>query len=256
LPIFSANFSPDGKQIVITGRRNFFYVLDLDAGSTQRIHSIQGRDEKSLEKSYISKCGEYLCVLGKDGFVIILSMKTKRWIGNVKMNATAVSLTFTKTHLWSVSLDGSVYQWDLKTLQCTHRFTDQGCIKATVISISDDEKWIAIGSQVGVVNVYSMSSCTLTETPEPTKVLMNLTTAITSLVFHPSSDLLAFGSHDIKDAFRLYHLPSQKVVKNWPTNNTPLGYVSSVDFSPSGKYIAIGNAKGKVILYRLEAFSK
>jgi U3 small nucleolar RNA-associated protein 18 len=187
--------------------------------------------------------------------VIILSQKTKKWIANVKMNSAAVSLAFTKKHMWSLALDGGVYQWDLESKTCLHKFTDQGCIKASVLAVSDDEKWIAVGSIVGVVNVYSIQSCLNSDSPEPFKVLMNLTTAITSLAFHPSSDLLAFASHDIKDALRLFHIPSQRVVKNWPTSNTPLAHVSTVAFSPSGRHIAIGNNKGKVLLYRMEAFS-
>jgi U3 small nucleolar RNA-associated protein 18 len=42
LPIFSASFSPDGNEIFVTGRRNYFYTIDLAKGTTDRIHSIQG----------------------------------------------------------------------------------------------------------------------------------------------------------------------------------------------------------------------
>ena len=37
---------------------------------------------------------------------------------------------------------------------------------------------------------------------------------------------------------------------NWPVRKTPLSYVSGVDISPQGKYLAVGNAKGRVLLYR------
>lgn len=46
------------------------------------------------------------------------------------------------------------------------------------------------------------------------------------------------------------HLPSQTVFCNWPVRRTPLGYVTAVDISPHSKYLAIGNAKGRVLLYR------
>jgi U3 small nucleolar RNA-associated protein 18 len=45
-----------------------------------------------------------------------------------------------------------------------------------------------------------------------------------------------------------------EVVKNWPTGATPLGYVNSFDFSNDGKLIAIGNDKGRVLLYKIGAF--
>ena len=36
---------------------------------------------------------------------------------------------------------------------------------------------------------------------------------------------------------------------------TPLGYVSKFAFSPRSGYVAMGNAKGKVLLYRLNHYS-
>ncbi|KAJ3329547.1 U3 snoRNP protein, partial [Kappamyces sp. JEL0680] len=42
MPIISAHFSNDGSQIVMTGRRNFFYSLDLGSGSVTRTTGIRG----------------------------------------------------------------------------------------------------------------------------------------------------------------------------------------------------------------------
>lgn len=213
-----------------------------------------GRDEKSYENAHMSKCGQYIAVLGKDGYIILLSMKTKHLFASLKMNSLAVTVAFTSTHLFSLGLDGVVYQWDLDTLKCVHKFIDQGCIKASALAISDDEKWISVGSQSGVVNVYELKHCSNTDQPEPAKVIMNLVTGISTIVFHPSSDLMAIASKSVKDSLRIFHLPTLKIVKNWPTEKTPLGYVYSVAFSRDGQYIAIGNDKGKALLYRFEEF--
>ena len=51
-------------------------------------------------------------------------------------------------------------------------------------------------------------------------------------------------------------MPSCTVFSNWPTSKTPLSYVFSLDFSPSGGYLAVGNDKGKVLLYRLKHYSE
>jgi U3 small nucleolar RNA-associated protein 18 len=83
---------------------------------------------------------------------------------------------------------------------------------------------------------------------------MNLTTNITSLQFHPSSQALLFASKFKKDALRVAHAPSLGVFSNWPTSGTPLSYVNTVDWSPGGGYLAMGNDKGKVLLYRASAF--
>ena len=40
----------------------------------------------------------------------------------------------------------------------------------------------------------------------------------------------------------------------WPwcaSSRTPLGHVTSLAFSPRGGYAAVGNDKGRVLLYRL-----
>lgn len=50
------------------------------------------------------------------------------------------------------------------------------------------------------------------------------------------------------------HLPSLKVFSNWPTSGTPLGHVVDVDFSHSSEYVAIGNSRGKVLLYALRHY--
>lgn len=85
---------------------------------------------------------------------------------------------------------------------------------------------------------------------------MNLTTRITSMQFNPSSEILALASRNKVDSLKLVHLPSMSVFSNWPTAKTPLGQVSAVDFSRNSEYIAIGNHKGKVLLYNLGHYAK
>lgn len=84
--------------------------------------------------------------------------------------------------------------------------------------------------------------------------MLNLTTAVTSLSFHPSSEALAFGSQAKKDCLKMLHLPTFEVFPNWPTARTPLHFLSDVAFSPSGAYLAIGNDRGKALLYSLPHF--
>ncbi len=69
------------------------------------------------------------------------------------------------------------------------------------------------------------------------------------------AQILAMASRMKKDALRLVHLPSCTVFSNWPTSRSPLGYVHSLAFSPGGGYLAIGNAKGRTLLYRLHHYT-
>lgn len=73
-------------------------------------------------------------------------------------------------------------------------------------------------------------------------------------VFFLAQQILALGSQRIPSALRLAHLPSSTVFQNWPTQRIPLGNVSSAAFSPGGGFFAVGNSKGKVLLYRLHHY--
>jgi U3 small nucleolar RNA-associated protein 18 len=76
--------------------------------------------------------------------------------------------------------------------------------------------------------------------------------AVTSMF---CAQILAMASRMKKDALRLVHLPSCTVFSNWPTSRSPLGYVHSLAFSPGGGYLAVGNAKGRALLYRLHHYT-
>lgn len=67
-------------------------------------------------------------------------------------------------------------------------------------------------------------------------------------------ELLAIASSQKKDQLKLVHLPSCTVFSNWPTERTPIKKVTSLDFSPGGGYLALGNNRGRVLLYRLSHF--
>jgi U3 small nucleolar RNA-associated protein 18 len=43
MPIFSAKFNPSGNEVILTGRRPFFYVYNLDSGKADRIDRIIGK---------------------------------------------------------------------------------------------------------------------------------------------------------------------------------------------------------------------
>ncbi len=111
-------------------------------------------------------------------------------------------------------------------------------------------------STSGIVNLYGVEDCRSTSYPEPLKIIDNLTTPISALCFNHDAQILAIASKVKKDSLRLIHVPTRRVFSNWPTANTPLGYVNCMDFSPNGGYLAMGNDKGKVLLYCINAYSK
>ncbi len=221
------------------------------------IYSV-GRTEKSLEKMSVSPCGKFIVFLGDDGSIILVSTKTKQWVSTLKMNGTVTDIAFSKDGetLFSIGSDAEVYRWDLKTMECTGKLKDVGAIDPVRIAVSPNMKYLAIGLKCGIVNVYCMDLGAEHSmiTMDPIKSIPNLTTAIHTLQFHPSSQILLIGSREAKDSMRLVHLPSIQVFPNWPTQATPIGYLNCASFSPTGLYMTLGNAKGKCLLYSLESF--
>ena len=95
--------------------------------------------------------------------------------------------------------------------KCVSKIQDEGNFNTTCVAISKDSKTFATASKMGTVNLFSINPLSQTLDPTPTKQIMNLTTSITDLKFHPSSQLLAFCSKWKKNAIRMVHLQSETV---------------------------------------------
>jgi len=123
----------------------------------------------------------------------------------------------------------------------------------------EGEGWLAIGSNSGFVNVYGADSFSpdvdFVLNPKPIKTIANLVTPISTLRLNHDAQLLAIASQEKKDAMRLIHLPSLTSFANWPTSSTPLGHVTAMGFSGCSEYLAIGNTRGRVLLYHLHDYT-
>ncbi|KAF7724742.1 U3 snoRNP protein [Apophysomyces ossiformis] len=257
-PITNAAFHTSGNQIIVTGRRKHYYIYDVQSGVMDRCPGIWGKEEKSLEKFSISPCGRYIAFLGTNGHIILVSYLTKQWLADLKMNRTVESVDWSSDgeYLFSIGAEGEVYQWHIGQRECVKRWVDDGALNPSVVRVSHDEKYYATGSSAGIVNVYDRTVLAPnTPRPKPLKTIDNLTTHISNIKFNHDSQLMAISSIRKRDAFKLVHLPSCTVYSSWPTDKTPLGYVSAFDFSPNSDYLAIGNAKGRVLLYGLKHYA-
>ncbi|KAH9102585.1 hypothetical protein AeMF1_020872 [Aphanomyces euteiches] len=254
MPISCAKFTQDGTRVVMSGPRPYYHSYDMEAGAVTRIPRLGNRKERQWNQFAVSQ--SHLAFVGDQGVVSLVSSKSYEWIGNVKMNGSvrAASFCADDNYLLTTGGDGDIYKWDLRTRRCVFRVADEGSLGSGVLAASGDNKYVAVGADSGVVNIYDHSTMT-TPTPKPLKALMQLTTSITSLAFNPDSQILAMASKETKDALKMVHLPSMTVFANWPTPKTPLHYVTAMDFSPTSGYFAVGNARGRVLLYRLNHYA-
>lgn len=173
--------------------------------------------------------------------------------------------------------DGQVTEWSVVTRRTVGVWKDEGSIGGTVIALGGGkdghangpkeiggDRWVAVGSNSGICNVYDRNELLvagggkggeveLKVRPDPARVLDQLTTAISVVVFSPDGQLMAFGSVHKKDALRLVHLPSCTVYRNWPTEQTPLGRVTAVGFDNESQTLAVGNDMGKIRMWEVRS---
>ncbi|OWF54383.1 U3 small nucleolar RNA-associated protein 18 homolog [Mizuhopecten yessoensis] len=256
-PIFSAHFTPNGHEVVLSSKHKSFVYYDMIAGKVVNVPKIKGLGETSMKNFVVSPDGRHLVFLGSYGSMHLISAKSKEWIQSLKMNGNVESVAFSRdgTTMYSHGDDGEVYIWDMSTRDCVHRFVDEGCTKGTSIAASPNGQYLSCGSYSGVVNIYEAETCRTMRSPKPVKALMNLTTPCTDTRFHPSSEMLAMSSNFTERAVKLVHLPSMTVFSNYPeSHDHELRLPRSMDFSPNGGYFTVGTNKGSALLYRMKHF--
>jgi U3 small nucleolar RNA-associated protein 18 len=74
----AAEFTSDGEEIIVTGRRKYYYSYHLGSAKVEKIQYIHGQDEKSLENFVLSPDNKYITVLGKNGNIMMLSRQSKQ----------------------------------------------------------------------------------------------------------------------------------------------------------------------------------
>ncbi|KAL3849926.1 hypothetical protein ACJIZ3_011808 [Penstemon smallii] len=256
-PIRKASFLPDGSRVIISGRRQFAYSFDLVNARVDKISPLSGRDEKSLEAFEVSPDSSTIAFLGNEGYILLVSSKTKELIGTLKMNGTVRSLAFNNdgSQLLSSGGDGQIYNWDLRTRSCFYVGVDEGCINGTALCTSPVGNLFAAGSDSGIVNVYDRDEF-LGGKRKPLKAIENLTTRVDFVKFNHDAQILAISSSMKKNSLKLIHVPSFNVFSNWPPSNRALQYPSCMDFSPHGGFMALGNSAGQVLLYKLHHYNQ
>ena len=68
---------PHGSQVIIAGRRKFFYSFDLVKAKFDKIGPLIGGEEKSLEVFEVSPDSSTIAFVGYEGYILLVSIKTK-----------------------------------------------------------------------------------------------------------------------------------------------------------------------------------
>ncbi|KAI4197253.1 MAG: hypothetical protein LQ346_003041 [Caloplaca aetnensis] len=264
--------SNDGTKIVFAGRRRYFHTWDLSSGKIDKVSRIHGHQKQhnSMERFKISPCGRWLGLVGSQrkggGLINVLNAHTNQWIAEVRVEGKGGVADFA---WWAngegmtvLGKAGEAVEWDGGQKSIVGRWMDEGAVGTTVVAMggrgsggenTGGDRWVAVGSSSGVVNIYDRNSWggEIPASPQPTRVFDQLTTPISHLVFSQDGQLMIIASRWKRDALRLVHLPSCTVYKNWPTSSTPLGRITSVAFAPASDMFAIANEQGKIRLWEV-----
>nr|CAD7432978.1 unnamed protein product [Timema monikensis] len=251
-PIHCARFTNDGCQFLVGSQHHrHFFCYDMMADKSLRIINSPAAEITHMKNFEMSPDGRVMVVCGRYGNIHILTARTREHIGTLKMNGEVTSVTFNAdgSRMYSHGDSGEVYIWDMSARACVHRFLDDGCIVGSSLAFSPNSQFLACGSLSGIVNVYDARNLTTSNAPSPLKILLNLTTPVTSLKFNAASEILAMASNDKDNAIKLVHFPSMTVFNNFPSAQTPLFRPQCLDFSLNSGYFTLGNGKGAALLF-------
>ena len=262
LPIASAAFSHDGAQIFMCGRGKQWATFDLHSGTVSTIPGVAGRNDKAFARVLPCPAGGVVAMVAESGAVLLLSAASKQLVATLqtggahgKFATQCATFSADGAYLYASGEGSSVKVWDVRRRCCVHSWSDRGGLRCTALAASPDGELVAAGSDSGAVNVYRSADTLRHAKPNCTKEYLNLTSAITTLDFHPTSELLCFASKYTKRGMRVAHVADKHVFANWPTGKSPLNYVQATAFAPHAGYMAIGNDQGKVLLYQLNHYA-
>ena len=145
--------------------------------------------------------------------------------------------------LATLSADGSVVLWDVRTRRRDGEPLRVQKLDATSMAYSPDGKRLAVGSREGRAVIWNTDTRALMGEP------LQAGADLTSLAFTPDAKVLAAGSED--GSVWLWRLadPRQPAIRLAGRQ----GKVMSIAISPSGELLAAGGDDGRIALWNLPA---
>lgn len=258
LKIVDACFVDSGRKALLLGKEDQLAIWSILEGKVERFTFPGHRDQRWASVTP-SPCGQYLALSGEGPRVAVFDACSMLLRVTLKTGSRSVVSAFSGdgAFLFAAGSESRVYAWDTRQFSCLKVFHDDAGIQVTCLASSSNGQFLAVGADTGCLNLYELSTifdCAKSRVP-PVKTFDNLTTKITSVEFHPSSELLVFGSADKYGALRIVHLSSRRVYRNWPREKTPIFHPHRICFDRQGATLAVGNEKGSVTSHGLAHYT-
>ncbi|KAJ6141668.1 hypothetical protein N7470_010058 [Penicillium chermesinum] len=148
-PIHTSAFAPPtGNKILAAGRRRYFHIWDMDTGKVDKVKGTADRKEEQktmerLKPSPVRPIHRPIRVDGRGG------------VADFAWWSDGEGMTI-------ASKNGEVTEWDGRLRRVVARWMDAGAVGTTVLGLGGrsgrtqlgGDRWVAVGSSSGVVNVY------------------------------------------------------------------------------------------------------
>lgn len=255
--IFSARFSPDGKQLVTASEDTTARIWDRESG--KEIRKLTGHIA-AVQSAEYSPDGEWIVTAGRDGRVLLWDARDGQMIRELinlgkQLPVYRAAFNPSGTMVATANQDGTVSLIDLttdqvKTITCINSFANNERFELT----SNEELGNSVPCHLARVNDVRFSpqndKLLITASDDQTAVIWNLTnqTRITlkghlgevmSAVFSPTGEYVLTSSYD--QTARLWDVKTGRSVRFYRGHSDRL---FSANFSPSGGQIISSSADG------------
>jgi WD40 repeat protein len=229
----------------LAGHQNPIYAL-ADAAVADRFYSA-GNDKGVVEWSLndmafvrvvvpvqssvyaLHRLDNLLFIGQRSGVILVFDLDANKILATLRHHQKGVfdlKTLVSKQELLSTGEDGMLAVWSLKDFTLLYHFQ---VIAQTirVITISNDEKEMALGAKDAVIRIYKTEDYSLL------REVHGHTLPVTSIAYSPEGDYMISGSRDAQ--LKVWSLPTYELVKNIPAH---LFSIYSIVFHPTLPYFA------------------
>jgi WD40 repeat protein len=229
----------------LAGHQNPIYAL-ADAVVADRFYSA-GNDKGIVEWSLtemafvrvlvpvqssvyaLHRLNNMLFIGQKSGVILVFDLLANKVLATLRHHKKGVfdlKTLVSKGELLSTGEDGLVAVWSLKDFSLLYDFQVIAQV-IRVISISNDEKELALGAKDAVIRIYNTEDFSLL------REVHGHSLPVTSIAYSPSGDYMISGSRDAQ--LKVWSLPGYELIKNIPAH---LFSIYSIVFHPTLPYFA------------------
>lgn len=228
--VHHASFGANGTFVLFSDYNRTLALWDM--GSRESLHRFKGHSA-AIQCAVMSTDGQFVVSGGQDCDLRLWSTKTGECLRIYAGHDAAISsiaISHDGSHILSSSWDRTVRLWNLGASECVRIIFHDSTQAISNVSFSSDGQLALLGSTLGAVCVYDISSGKIVHE------LQGHTQLVIKVEFNASSDLAISASHD--ETLRLWDIRAGRCIRVFEGHTSQ---VECVAISGSGEIAASGD---------------